>query len=76
MSLVPLLKSKTKSFISVIPKTCSVRWFRKEEDDDGGGVVDGGGSWAERERALEGVYIRKLVYCNIKKNIVYNIFPL
>lgn len=47
-----------------MPKTVSIRWFRKDDDDDGGGVADGGGAWAERERALEGVYIRKLVCVN------------
>lgn len=35
-----------------------MRWFRKEDD---GGISDGGGAWEDRERALEGVYIRKLV---------------
>lgn len=60
MSFVSLISRRIKSFVSVKPKVIQIRWFRKDDDDDGG-IVDGGGAWAERERALEGVYIRKLV---------------
>lgn len=59
MSLISFMSHRIKSAISTKPKITAIRWFRKDDDD--GGVVDGGGSWAERERALEGAYIRKLV---------------
>lgn len=63
MSVALFASLRTKPIISIICKASSIiRSFSKEDDRSGdGGVVDGGGSWAERERALEGMYIRKLV---------------